>query len=227
MAKKQKKPSAKKQPSKFLYWMIGLVAVCIIGLVVLANLPKDGFDFDYTDQPFLGEKSADVNIVEFGDYKCPVCKNFNQSFFPLIEKDLINTGKAKFYYMNYPFIHPVDSTRAAVFAEAVYAELGNDTFWKFHELLYEKQPDDTSKENVELNTEEFLKETLKEVTSDENVEKVAKAYSSETYQKRVDKDLSYVDTLNITGTPTIYVNGVKFEGNSYEEFQEMVDKAAK
>lgn len=227
MAKKQKKASAKKHPSKFLYWMIGLVAVCIIGLVVLANLPKDGFDFDYTDQPFLGEKSADVNIVEFGDYKCPVCKNFNQSFFPLIEKDLINTGKAKFYYMNYPFIHPVDSTRAAVFAEAVYAELGNDTFWKFHELLYEKQPDDTSKENVELNTEEFLKETLKEVTSDENVEKVAKAYGSETYQKRVDKDLSYVDTLNITGTPTIYVNGVKFEGNSYEEFQEMVDKAAK
>ncbi|PKG23887.1 DsbA family protein [Niallia nealsonii] len=227
MAKKQKKTAKKKQTSKFLYWMIGLVAVCIIGLVILANKPKDGFDFDYKDQPFLGEEAADVNIVEFGDYKCPVCKSFNQSFFPLIEKDFINTGKAKFYFMNYPFIHPVDSTRAAVFAEAVYAELGNDTFWKFHELLYEKQPDDTSKENVELNTEEFLTDTLKEVTSKENAEKVASVYKEENYQKRVDKDLSYVDTLNITGTPTIYVNGVKFEGKTYDEFREMVEKASK
>ncbi|GKU82657.1 thioredoxin domain-containing protein [Niallia sp. NCCP-28] len=227
MAKKPKKTAAKKQSSKFLYWMIGLVAVCIIGLVILANQPKDGFDFDYKDQPFLGEEAADVSIVEFGDYKCPVCKSFNQSFFPLIEKDFINTGKAKFYYMNYPFIHPVDSTRAAVFAEAVYAELGNDTFWKFHKLLYEKQPDDTSKENVELNTEEFLTDTLKEVTSKENAEKVASVYKEDDYQTRIDKDLSYVETLNITGTPTIYVNGVKFEGKTYEEFQEMVNKAAK
>jgi len=227
MAKKQKKSAANKRPSKFLYWMIVLIVVCIAGLVILANLPKDGFDFDYADQPFLGEKSADVSIVEFGDYKCPVCKSFTQSFFPLIEKDFINTGKAKFYFMNYPFIHPADSTRAAVFAEAVYTELGNDIFWKFHEKLYDKQPDDTSKENVELNTEEFLTDTLKEVTSEENAAKIASVYKENKYQKQVDKDLSYVEELNITGTPTIYVNGVKFEGNTYEEFQEMVNKAAK
>ncbi|MEK1829148.1 thioredoxin domain-containing protein [Priestia megaterium] len=25
-------------------------------------------------------------MVEFGDYKCPACKNFTESFFPLIQK---------------------------------------------------------------------------------------------------------------------------------------------
>src|SRR3954463_6148013 len=123
--KKAKK--TKKQSSKFLFWVIGFVTICLVGLIFLSNNAKKEA-IDYAGQPFLGEKSAPVKIVEFGDYKCPYCKNFNDSLLPSIEKDLIDTGKASLYFMNYSFIN-VDSTRSAKFAEAVFKELGNETFW--------------------------------------------------------------------------------------------------
>ncbi|WP_445506544.1 DsbA family protein [Niallia sp. 03190] len=215
----------KNKPSKFLYWIIGISIFCIICLVILSNLPKDAAAIDYTDQPFLGEDSAAVSIIEFGDYKCPVCKNFNASFFPKIKKDFIDTGKAKFYFMNYPFIH-TDSTRSALFAETIYHELGKDAFWKFHELLFEKQPDDVKYESIDLYTETFLKETLNDMASDEEMEKVVQAFEENKYKDSLEKDLSYVDSLSITGTPTIFINGIKFEGNTYEEFKEIVNRAA-
>ena len=83
---------------------------------------------EYEGQPFLGEESAPVAIVEFGDYKCPACKAFDESLFPLIEQEFVETGQAKFYFMNYSFINN-DSHRSAQFAETVYQELGNEKFW--------------------------------------------------------------------------------------------------
>jgi len=222
--KKQKKAqSTGNKPSKFIYWIIGIVVVCIAGLVILANLPEKGFDFDYENQPVLGEESASVSIVEFGDYRCPVCKNFNESFFPVVKENLIDTGKAKFYYMNYPFIH-ADSTTSALFAETVYSELGNDIFWKFHDSIFANQPDNETEETY---TEEFLKERLKDAgATDEDITKVTEAFQKQTAKDSLQKDLDYVNQLNITGTPTIYVNGVKFEGSSYNELLDMVNEAA-
>jgi protein-disulfide isomerase len=128
-----KKKGNQKQSSAFTFWIIGLIAVIIIGFIFLANGKKDEDtavnEINYKSQPYLGEKSAPVQIVEFGDYKCPVCKTFEKQFFPSIQRELIDTGKAQFYFMNYSFIN-VDSTRSAKFAESVYQELGNETFWK-------------------------------------------------------------------------------------------------
>src|SRR5690349_19654660 len=120
----KKSKSPKKQTSKFIFWIIGLVTVCLVGLIFLSNNAKKEA-IDYKGQPILGEQSAQVKIVEFGDYKCPYCKNFNDQLLPGIEKDFIKTGKASLYFMNYSFIN-VDSTRSAKFAEAVYKVLGNE-----------------------------------------------------------------------------------------------------
>ena len=114
--------------NKKIFWLIGILAVCLIGIIVLTNVNEESVVIDYEGQPFLGEASAPVEIVEFGDYKCPSCKDFNDRLFPVIYQELVKTGKAKFYFMNYSFIAP-DSTTAAQFAETVYKELGNETFW--------------------------------------------------------------------------------------------------
>ncbi len=180
----------------------------------------------YENQPYLGSEDAPVNIIEFGDYKCPVCKSFNESFFPLIDQELIQTGKAKFYFINYPFIN-VDSKRSALFGETVYKELGNETFWKFHKLLYEKQPEDQSLERKDVFTEKFLAETLGEVATEDDVKKVSGKLEDSESKNAVAADESLVDDLGVTGTPTLFVNGKKFEGTSIEDLKKMVDDAAK
>lgn len=216
--------------SKFIFWVIGLAAVGILALIFLGNLSKqeetsDTIAIDYSNQPFLGEETAPVSIIEFGDYKCPNCKNFADQAVPTIVKEFVDTGKAKFYYFNDAFIN-VDSTRTAKFAESVYQELGNETFWKFHELIYEKQPEDTRYEKIDYFTEQFLTDTLKEVASDEEVDKVVENFKAEKSDVAFEKDMDYVGKLGVTGTPTIFVNGKKFEGQSMDDLKEMVEKAA-
>ncbi|MBO1510636.1 DsbA family protein [Metabacillus bambusae] len=223
---KKSKKQSKRQSPKIIFWIVGLLAICMGGLLFLSNTTSKVEAIDYNKQPFLGEESAPVQIVEFGDYKCPICKNFNESFLPQIQKDFINTGKAKFYFMNYSFIN-VDSIRSAKFGEAVYNELGNETFWEFHELLFNKQPSDLKYERMDIFTDEFLEETLKEIVSDEEAQKVVESFQNKESEPAWDLDMKEASKLEITGTPTLFVNGKKFEGNSYEDFREMVENAAK
>jgi len=226
MAKgKNKKTQLKRQSPKLIFWIVGIIAICFAGLLFISNTTSKVEAFDYEQQPFLGEETAPVQIVEFGDYKCPVCKNFNETFFPQIEKDFIETGKASFYFMNYSFIN-IDSIRSAKFAEAVYTELGNGTFWEFHKLLYEKQPDDIAYEKKDVFTEAFLEDTLKEIVSEEEAQKVVASFAKNESESAWDIDMKAANKVGIAGTPTLYVNGKKFEGTSYEDFQEMVEDAA-
>ncbi|MEE3954640.1 DsbA family protein [Peribacillus frigoritolerans] len=225
-----KKKGNQKQSSAFTFWIIGLIAVIIIGFIFLANGKKDEDtavnEIDYKSQPYLGEKSAPVQIVEFGDYKCPVCKTFEEQFFPSIQSELIDTGKAQFYFMNYSFIN-VDSTRSAKFAESVYQELGNETFWEFHELLFDKQPADLKYEKQDIFTDKFLEETLKEIANDKDVKKVVTSFKAKKSEEQWNKDMELADELGVTGTPSLFVNGKKFEGNTIDDLVKMVDDAAK
>ncbi|MDN4524791.1 DsbA family protein [Fictibacillus fluitans] len=237
-AKGKSKPATKnyvrnknQRSSSWIFWVIGIIALGIIFVLFVGNFGDKNDDsnngsIDYKDQPYLGKESADVKVLEFGDYKCPVCKNFNETLFPEINKDLIQTGKIKFYFINYPFIN-VDSRRSAQFAETVYSELGNDSFWKFHELLYKKQPADHNAEKQDIFTEDFLVKTLAEATSEKDASKVKKAFDASNHDEDVKKDEALVSKLGVDSTPTLFVNGKRFEGGTYDDLKKRVEEASK
>ncbi|WP_397537105.1 DsbA family protein [Rummeliibacillus pycnus] len=210
--------------SKKLFWIIGIIAVCVIALIVLNGKGgKSSAIIDYKDQPFLGEKSAPVEIVEFGDYKCPHCGEFNKNVLPYIDQQFVQTGKAKLYFMNYAFIAP-DSKTAALFAETVYQQLGNEKFWKFHELLFANQTTKDGKEN--LMNEDFLKTVLSKVASKDETEKVAKAFKENKAEAAFDKDMKTANKLKVQATPAIFIGGKEFKGKTMDDFAKMVDEAA-
>ncbi|MFJ8263033.1 DsbA family protein [Rummeliibacillus sp. NPDC094406] len=210
--------------SKKIFWIIGILAVCIIAVIVLnGKSGKSSATIDYKDQPFLGEKSAPVEIVEFGDYKCPHCGEFNKNVLPYIDQQFVQTGKAKLYFMNYAFIAP-DSKTAALFAETVYQQLGNEKFWKFHELLFANQTTKDGKEN--LMTEDFLKTVLSKVASKDETEKVAKAFEENKAEAAFDQDMKTANKLKVQGTPAIFIGGKEFKGKTMDDFAKMVDEAA-
>ena len=210
--------------NKKLFWFIGILAICFIGIILLSNTSKDSVEIDYEGQPFIGEASAPVNIIEFGDYKCPHCKDFTEQTYPVIYKELVETGKAKFYFMNYSFIGP-DSMTAAVFAETVYQELGNEVFWSFHDLLFKHQT--TSDGEMTFFNEDLLGELLTEIVSEEETAKVMSAYREEKGKDAWDVDMQIAKKLNVTATPAIYINGEQFTGNTFDDFIEMVEGAEK
>jgi protein-disulfide isomerase len=229
---KKNKKNPSKSSSKFVFWTIGIIAAFILGFIFLGNHTKPEEEaktketIDYSNQPFLGEKTAPVSIIEFGDYKCPNCKNFAEKVIPVIQQEVVNTGKAKLYFMNDAFIWD-DSKRSAKFAESVYQELGNDTFWKFHELLYKNQPEDPKAEKTDIYDEKFLVGILKQVASDSDVNKVVQNFRAKKSDAAFKKDMEYAAKLGVTGTPTIYVNGKLFKGQTIDDLKKMVEKAAK
>lgn len=212
--------------NKIIFWVISIIVTIIAGWMIVDQDSESVHNttssiIDYTNQPFLGDDNADINIVEFGDYKCPACKSFGENFVPLIQKDFINTGKVKFYFLNYDFIND-DSSRAAEFAETVYQELGNELFWEFHELLYSNQPED---EHLDYFTEDKLIELLSEITDESNVEKVKNAFENSEGKNALQVDNEFVEQLNIQSTPTVYINDVQFTDGTYEDFSKMVNEA--
>ncbi|WP_347552540.1 thioredoxin domain-containing protein [Pseudalkalibacillus hwajinpoensis] len=219
MAKSKKKL---KRSSK---WMLSLVAIIILLMTVyFMNQSTSTKGFKIEAQPHLGEETAPVEIIQFGDYKCPSCKTFTESFFPLIQDELIATGKARFYFVNDPFIQ-ADSKRAAEFAETVYHELGNDVFWQFHHVLYEQQPKDKELEKQEVYTPKFLIETLSGLVSEEDTNQVIKAFKKGAGEGAVKTDRSFADEMNVSGTPALFVDGKRFKGSTISELKEMVDQS--
>ncbi|MFP7169935.1 DsbA family protein [Terribacillus sp. 7520-G] len=209
---------AASKASKVIVWVVLAIVILVVALVLINSYSgsDEVQDIDYSNQPFLGDENAPVKIIEFGDYKCIHCQEFHDNNFPVIDQELIETGKASFYFMNMPIIN-ADSEKGARFSEAVYQVLGDDGFWKFHDVLFAE----------DLNTsftDDFLMDKLREVVSDEEAEEVLQVYQDNGTDDAVSTDTELADELGVTGTPTIFVNGKLFEGEDMNDLIEMVDE---
>jgi protein-disulfide isomerase len=85
-----------------------------------------------SDSQMLGSKTAPYTMVEYMDLQCPFCKRYEETTFAEIRKNLIDTGKLRYFSRDFPLdMHPF-AMKAAV-ATHCAAEQGQ--FWKMRELL--------------------------------------------------------------------------------------------
>ncbi|MDR6226134.1 DsbA family protein [Desmospora profundinema] len=178
--------------------------------------------FEYEGQPVLGDPDAPVKIVEFGDFKCPACKQFKDQIYPQLKKDYIDQGKVAFYFVNNPFIGE-DSMTAAIAAESVYQQ-DPDSYWPYFEALYDNQ----GNEQQVWATPELLVKLAKEETPEVDADQVKKDIENETYKEQVEKDRQIVGKAGVTSVPTLFVNGRKVEPQEafqYNNLKNIIDQA--
>ena len=84
-----------------------------------------------------GDPNAPITIYEVTDFGCPWCREFYRLTLPRIEREYIETGKAKLIFVNLPLpqLHP-NSPAAHEFAMCAAQQ---DRFWPVHDLLYQHQ----------------------------------------------------------------------------------------
>lgn len=85
--------------------------------------------------PILGNPSAPVTIIEFGDYQCHQCFNWYHKTKPIIYENYIQTGKVNLVFVDLAFLGR-DSPKAA---QAAYCAEDQGKFWEYHDLLYQSQ----------------------------------------------------------------------------------------
>ena len=83
----------------------------------------------------LGAPHAELEIVEYGDFQCPTCKQAVPAVLMLLKHF---EGKVRFAYRHYPIedVHPY----ALCAAEAAECAGAQGKFWEMHQILFDNQP---------------------------------------------------------------------------------------
>ena len=167
------------------------------------------------DDPALGNPNAKVIMIEFSDFQCPFCGRFFSQTLPQIKEDYIKTGKVKFVYRDFPFLGQ-ESEWAAEAAECA-KEQGK--FWQYHDYLFENQQGE--------NGGAFSKDNLKKFAQGLGLDtsQFNGCLDSDKYIDEVRKDLSDGRVAGVTGTPTVFINGIRVVGAlSFSEYQKVIEQ---
>jgi protein-disulfide isomerase len=145
--------------------------------------------------PSRGPKDAPVTIVEFGDLQCPACKAAQ----PAIEALIAAEPKARFVFQNFPLEMHNWAAKGAAYADCV-GVASNDAFWKFIAKTYETQSDITAE-----NADEKLT-ALADAAGVKGAD-IAGCATTPVTKAQVDASIALGKSVNVTGTPALFVNG--------------------
>jgi protein-disulfide isomerase len=168
--------------------------------------------------PARGPKDAPVTIVEFGDLQCPACKAAQ----PGIEALIAAEPNARFVFQNFPLEMHNWAAKGAAYADCV-ALASNDAFWKFIAKTYETQADITA-----ANADEKLT-ALADGAGVKGAD-IAACANTPVTKAHVDASLALGKAVNVTGTPTLFINGRSIGNVSQvpaDALKRLVDFAAK
>jgi len=136
-------------------------------------------------------------LVEYGDYECP----YSRQAFREIERVERRLEKGlRFVFRHFPLteLHP----HALAAAAAAEAASGQERFWEMHELLFHRQ-------NA-LEDEDLLR-YARDLALD--AERFDTDRASEAVFARIRRDIeSGLDSGEVRGTPTLFVNGSVYRG---------------
>lgn len=153
-----------------------------------------------------GPLTASIVIVEYGDFQDPNCAKLSA----VLDKIFRSYIDVCIIFRHYPLIatHP-NAGVAAVAAEAAGKQ---GKFWEMHHALFAQQGDLETENilNIARDLGLNLREFLNDLENDHLLEKVRQDFTSGINN-------------GVSATPTIFVNGVRFEGlPSFEELKEEI-----
>jgi protein-disulfide isomerase len=142
-----------------------------------------------------GSINAPITLVEYGDYECP----YTGMAYIVVKEIMKQFGdKIYFVFRDFPLndIHP----HAQHAAEAAEAAAAQDKFWQMHDYLFEHQ---------KVLDDDHLLEYAQKVGLD--TDKFKKEMSGHIYAPLINKSIKNGIDSGVEGTPTFFINGVRYE----------------
>lgn len=154
--------------------------------------PAENVDIPTEGYPSQGPEDAPIVIVEFSDFECPFCTKWhNEVYKPLLEE---YPDQIRLVYRNFPLVGL--HANAYLAAEAVLCAGDQDSYWDYHEKLFEN----------ELGLREAaLHEYAEQLELDADI--FRECLVSGKYTEFVKNDIDYAMSIGVQSTPTFYVNG--------------------
>ncbi len=149
-------------------------------------------NFDHTQGP----ADAPVTLVEYGDFECPYCGAMH-GVLKAVQQAMGDQLRIVFRHFPLADMHP-HALHAAEFAEAA-ATVGK--FWQAHDVLYENQNALTDADLRRYGAYLGMR-----------AQDVASAFEG-TYDEAVQKDFDSGLRSGVNGTPTLFINGHRYDGD--------------
>ena len=166
----------------------------------------------------LGPESAPVTVVEFSNYGCPHCRDHALKVLPLLVRDYLDPGRIRYVFRTLPFPNQPQVFAASVAATCAY-DLSRERFLDYHMLLFRAAPEWLSLSGDEL--ADKLADYARQLGI--SAAELRACLESPEAEERVRFDQALANALGVTGTPTFFVNGEKYEGfMPYERWREIL-----
>ncbi len=158
----------------------------------------------------LGEDSAGVTLLEYGDFQCPHCAMAHV----IVKKIERHYGaRLKFVYRNFPLTEIHELAEPA--AEAAEFAGSEGKYWEMHDAIYEHQ------RSLSL---AMLVETAERLGLDG--ERAEAVIEEKRFGERIQRDVDEALRGGVHATPTFFINGEQYEGAwKFDELVAAIDQA--
>jgi protein-disulfide isomerase len=163
-----------------------------------------------------GPDNAPVTLEEFGDFQCPPCGNVH----PILKQMEREFGpKIRIIFREFPLVPSHEHALAA--ARSAEAAGLQGKFWPMHDLIYDHQKEWTNQFDVRPIFEGYAKDIGLDL------ERYRKDLNSDAVALRITEDGKRARSLNITGTPTVFLNGkeVPFQSLPADKLRPLIQAA--
>ncbi|MDC7683801.1 DsbA family protein [Asticcacaulis sp. BYS171W] len=195
-----------------------LLAAAALAALALTGCGGTGGSAASDEDMTLGKADAPITLIEYASVTCVHCADFNEKVFPTVKKDYIDTGKVHYIYREF-ITGPADVSAAGILVARC---AGKDKYFSVIDAIMRSQK--------EIFTTGDGKGVLKRVASSAGMsdEQFQTCVSDAKGLDRINKNIEkYVKEDDITGTPTLIINGEKFTGDytKVEEFTAALNNA--
>ena len=172
------------------------------------------YNIDIGDSPIRGPKDAPVTIVEYVCYQCPFCVREE----PVIKKVMdAYPDKVRRVFKHYPLAMHKKAKPAHAAAALAQKQKGTEGFWQMHDLII------TDSRKIDISTLRGYAETvgLDLNEFDEVLGDPAKM------DELLQKDLTEAKNYRVTGTPAVFINGLRLTPRKFEGYKARIDELLK
>lgn len=165
-----------------------------------------------------GDPNAPIEIVEYADFACSSCREFEMKTRAFLLREYVQTGLASIEFRHVATRGP-ESIRAG---EAAECALDQGSFWEMHDLLFLRQGDLNSGVFSDKNLKEFARE-LARFRPHLDTERFDRCLDSESKHAVVTDMTEDAQGSGVQSTPTFRVNDeVLIGAMSIEGFRSVI-----
>ena len=162
-----------------------------------------------------GNSNAKIKLVVFESLTCSHCANFHKNIYPDLKKDFIDNGLISIEYKNFPL-------DIAAFNASKIAHCKNDGNSDVLHYLYENQRQWVKGSSIE-DANKNIKDLIEKSEFGINVDECLADKSVEDHI--LEDRINGVKKFKVEATPTLIINGEKFENPSnYKKLKKYLEK---